>query len=99
MELWVAASIAHLGLAARIISPALGLAVSAGAVPDYSTAWWQPKLDGAFPLSLAENPPIESDVAGAFAERVLRGPLARLDKAMEQFSLARKVRREMWPRR
>ncbi|PKV96173.1 FhuF-like iron-sulfur protein [Amycolatopsis echigonensis] len=89
----VAASIAHLGLAARIISPALGLAVGAGAVPDYSTAWWQPKLGGAFPLSLEENPPVESDVVSAFASRVLRGPLARLDDAMAQFSLARNVRR------
>ncbi|WP_406630674.1 (2Fe-2S)-binding protein [Amycolatopsis sp. WGS_07] len=93
VEVRVAASIAHLGLAARIISPALGLAVGAGAVPDYSAAWWQPKLGGAFPLSLKENPAVESDVVSAFAERVLRGPLARLDKAMAQFSLAENVRR------
>ncbi|MET9264611.1 (2Fe-2S)-binding protein [Amycolatopsis sp. NPDC004079] len=93
VELRVAASIAHLGLAARLLSPALGLAVGEGAVPDYSTAWWQPKLGGAFPLSLTENLPVASDVVNAFAERVLRGPLARLDKAMAQFSLAENVRR------
>lgn len=93
VESRVAASIAHLGLAARLLSPALGLAAGAGAVPDYSTAWWQPKLGGAFPLSLKEDSPVESDVVTAFAERVLRGPLARLDKAMAQFSLAENVRR------
>lgn len=89
----VAASIAHLGLAARIISPALGLAAAIGAVPDYSAAWWQPTLGGAFPLSLPEKPPVSDDVAGAFAERVLRGPLARLDSAVARFSLAENVRR------
>ncbi|MGV9298830.1 (2Fe-2S)-binding protein [Amycolatopsis sp. NPDC003676] len=93
VELRVAASIAHLGLAARLLSPALGLAAGAGAIPDYSTAWWQPKLGGAFPLSLKEDSRVESDVVTAFAERVLRGPLVRLDKAMAQFSLAENVRR------
>ncbi|WP_020658654.1 (2Fe-2S)-binding protein [Amycolatopsis benzoatilytica] len=89
----VAASIAHLGLAARIISPALGLAAAAGAVPDYSAAWWQPKLGGAFPLSLPEAPPVSDDLVGEFADRVLRGPLARLDSAVARFSVAENIRR------
>jgi len=94
----VAASIAHLGLAARIISPALAFAAATGAVPDYSAAWWQPTLGGAFPLSLPENSvpessPPSADPATAFAERVLDGPLARLDSALSRFSLAGNVRR------
>ncbi|WP_033295621.1 (2Fe-2S)-binding protein [Amycolatopsis jejuensis] len=92
VELRVAASIAHLGLAARLLSPALGLAVGAGVVPDYSTAWWQPTLGGAFPLSLTENHVAGPDLAATFAEHVVRGPLARLDTALAGFSLSGTIR-------
>ena len=54
VELRVAASVAQLGLAARLLSPALALAALHGARPclDPGALRWQPELGGAFPLSL-----------------------------------------------
>lgn len=94
VELRVAASVAHLGMAARLCSPALALAAGHHIVPDFADAWWQPVTGGAMPLSLRADatPVAPSEVAGAFAERVLNGPLARLDRAVGAFSLAAKVR-------
>jgi hypothetical protein len=54
VELRVAASVAQLGIAARLISPALGSAVLG--VPlgiDVGQARWIPAIGGPFPLSLA----------------------------------------------
>ncbi|HWD06043.1 MAG TPA: (2Fe-2S)-binding protein [Amycolatopsis sp.] len=86
VELRVAASVAHLGLAARILSPALALAVT-GRVADYGGAWWQPEMGGAFPLSLPEPQP------GSFESAVLNGPIARLDHALDAFSVSEPIRR------
>ena len=54
VEARVAASVTHLGLAARLISPALGMAVLFGAVPgmDPAEVHWQPAAAGPVPLSL-----------------------------------------------
>jgi hypothetical protein len=52
VEFRVAASVTQLGIAARLICPALGMAVVSGAVLRVAAAWWQPMLGGAFPLSL-----------------------------------------------
>jgi len=54
VELRVAASVAQLGLTARLLSPALALAALDGARPclDPGALRWQPELGGAFPLSL-----------------------------------------------
>ncbi|GAA3525030.1 (2Fe-2S)-binding protein [Amycolatopsis ultiminotia] len=94
VELRVAASVAHLGMVARLCSPALALAAGHGRVPDFAGAWWQPTVGGAVPLSLRENaigrPPA---VVAAFDERILQGPVARLDRAVAGFSLAENVRR------
>ena len=50
----VAASVAHLGLVARLVSPTIGLIVHSGQwlVMDLADLWWQPTLVGAFPLSV-----------------------------------------------
>src|SRR5262249_15249744 len=47
-----AASVPQRGIAARLISPPLGLAVTSGALLRVAPARWQPTLGGAFPLSL-----------------------------------------------
>jgi hypothetical protein len=54
VEFRVAASVAHLGVAARLISPVLGTAVLFGWVPrmDPAEVAWQPVLGGPLPLSL-----------------------------------------------
>jgi len=51
-ELRIAASVAFLGLAARLISPALGALVLAGVVPDLSwqRLYWRPAAVGLLPL-------------------------------------------------
>lgn len=88
VELRVAASVAHLGVCARIIAPALGVAVLDGRVMETALeqTWWQPTLGGPFPLS----------VQRASAERLtsaqliwgLRGGLVDITMS----SLARAVR-------
>ncbi|TWE11730.1 hypothetical protein [Rudaeicoccus suwonensis] len=62
LPLRVAASIAHLGLAARILSPAVGLTVLGyDAAPLLrGDAWWQDLMGGPFPLSCAPPRPITS---------------------------------------
>jgi hypothetical protein len=57
IEWRVAASLAQLNLAARVLSPVIGCAVVAGAVPVVSPdlLWWQPVLGGAFPFALVET--------------------------------------------
>ncbi|MEC3992209.1 (2Fe-2S)-binding protein [Actinacidiphila sp. DG2A-62] len=58
VEVRVAASVTHLGLAARVLSPYLALAVLDGWAPDpaappaLAAHRWQPVLGGPYPLSL-----------------------------------------------
>jgi FhuF 2Fe-2S C-terminal domain len=54
VEFRVAASVTHLAVAARLISPVLGMAVLLGRVPtmDPAEVCWQPVLGGPLPLSL-----------------------------------------------
>ncbi|WP_042404144.1 (2Fe-2S)-binding protein [Streptacidiphilus carbonis] len=58
VELRVAASVTHLGLVARILSPALALAVVEGDTRplDLAELRWQPVPGGLFPLSLPRLP-------------------------------------------
>jgi hypothetical protein len=85
VEQRVAASVAHLGLAARLLSPALAAAVLHGALLDHDLAAvrWQPVLGGPVPLSLPDTalggPALEpGPLADAFAARLHDGPLAEL---------------------
>lgn len=50
----VAASVTQQGIAARLVSPWLGLAVHSGRFLAYRSddVWWQPDLGGGFPLSV-----------------------------------------------
>jgi hypothetical protein len=54
----VAASVTHLGLVARLVSPTLGVAAVSGEFPalDLADVWWQPELGGTFPLSAHYRP-------------------------------------------
>lgn len=83
VEFRVAASVTHLGVTARLISPALGVAVVSGALLRVAAAWWQPALGGAFPLSLPAGsaywPGAGRDDGDALAaglwEHVVNGPV------------------------
>ena len=67
----VAASVTHLGLVARLVSPTLGVAASTGGFPalDLADVWWQPELGGTFPLSVHYRP---GGGAAAFVDGPLR---------------------------
>jgi hypothetical protein len=81
VELRVAASVTHLGLAARLISPAL----ATDAVPDLDlrTTWWQPMLGGPFPLSIADT------TAGL--DQLLDGPLTTLVTITRPFGVSDQI--------
>lgn len=66
----VAASVAHLGLAARLIAPMIG-AISLGCPPlswSPDQLWWHDQLSGAFPLSVARQLAAEESWPGATVE-------------------------------
>lgn len=52
----VAASVAHLGLVARLISPQLGAQISGGGLTlDPEKTWWQRVVGGPVPLSVSDD--------------------------------------------
>jgi hypothetical protein len=81
VELRVAASVTHLGLVARLVSPAL----AADVVPDLDLrlTWWQPMLGGPFPLSVADT--------SASLDQLLDGPLTTLTAAARPFGVADQI--------
>lgn len=105
VDLRVAASVAHLGLVARLVCPALALAVSSGVLLEVglSGTRWQPVLGGAFPLSLpldagsnigdcaGNAEPTPQHLAGLLASRVLDGPVRDLVEVTAQLSVSRRV--------
>jgi hypothetical protein len=87
VEFRVAASVTHLGVAARLISPALGTAVLSGRVlrMDPAEVAWQPVLGGPLPLSLpasalagSGDQPGAGQLAGELRQGVLNGPVRAL---------------------
>jgi len=68
----VAASVVFLGLASRLVSPALGAAVLGGVVPDLTVdgLWWRPVEGGPLPLAARA-------VRGAAAGDLSAGPQLR----------------------
>jgi hypothetical protein len=97
VELRVAASVTHLGLVARLVSPALAFAVISGELleVDLGATRWQRAVGGAFPLSV--QPPTDTDasdpalLAGLLARRVLDGPVRDLVEATAPLSVSRHV--------
>jgi hypothetical protein len=58
VEIRVAASVAHLGLVARLLAPMIG-AISLGCPPlswSLDDLWWQHELGGPYPLSVTPRP-------------------------------------------
>ncbi|MFJ6568561.1 (2Fe-2S)-binding protein [Streptomyces sp. NPDC091292] len=99
VEIRVAASVAHLGLAARLVSPALAAAVLHGLVlaPGLADLRWQPVTGGPVPLSLPDDTlagdpaTTPTRLADELSGRLLDGPLRELAAAMEEFSLSRHI--------
>lgn len=102
----VAASVAQLGLAARLVAPALAATVLTGAAPrlDPLRLYWRDELGGPFPLALDTGVPSPADVGpaeptsagpgGSFADGVLR-PLVDpvVDAAARRYAVSRTVLR------
>jgi hypothetical protein len=91
VEFRVAASIAQLGLCARLLSPALGAAAAGRTLPvDVGQARWVPALGGPFRLSLAEAAVVaEADTAATAA--LLAGPITQIVRAVEAMAVSPRV--------
>lgn len=91
VELRVAASVAHLGLVARLVSPVLAVAAVSGELvrTDLRRLRWRAELGGAFPLSVPEA--VGRADPGVIAERLLDGSVRQLVEAVGAFSVARQV--------
>ncbi|RKN08356.1 (2Fe-2S)-binding protein [Streptomyces radicis] len=92
----VAASVAHLGLVARLVSPALALAVLRRApfAASLGALWWRPVLGGPVPLSVAVEH--GGAAAGRGPAELLRacldrGPVGELTAAFGTLSLSPRI--------
>ena len=103
VEWRVAASVAHLGLVARLVSPALAAAAILGvALPvGLDGARWQPLPGGMFPLSLPEPPeqlpaaeplPV-AGLAARLGELLLDRPVRELAGAVRSLSVSERILR------
>ena len=98
VEFRVAASIAQLGLCARLLSPALGAAAAGQALPvDITQARWVPSLGGPFRLSLPDTVLEASVVPGsaaagrAGAAGLLAGPITQIVRAVQAMAVSPRV--------
>ncbi len=93
----MAASVTHLGVAARLISPILGTAVLFGRVPrmDPAEVAWRPVLGGPLPLSLPASvlagdgdQPGAGQLASELRQNLLNGPVRALTEVTEAMSVS-----------
>lgn len=94
----VAVSVAQLGLAARLLAPALALAVETGTVVamPLPNLYWQPTLGGPFPLALpspvpGSRQPVEA-VAAEFRRTVLDTAVRDLVTVAGRWPLSVRIR-------
>jgi hypothetical protein len=67
----VVASVAHLGLISRLIAPAIGAFTLGHTVcMSIDDLWWQDRLGGPYPLSVARQPVTELPVPGPAVEAI-----------------------------
>jgi hypothetical protein len=90
----VAASVAQLGLVARLLAPVFGAAVIDGRLLVLDDASWRPAVGGPMPLALPDTAlggvPYDSLVVG-IGERVLSGPVLALVDLTAGLSVSPKV--------
>jgi hypothetical protein len=95
VEFRVAASIAQLGLCARLLSPALGAAAAGRALPvDTAQARWIPALGGPFRLSLPDTALAASALkssAAAAPTDLLAGPITQIVRAVQAMAVSPRV--------
>jgi hypothetical protein len=92
VEFRVAASVAQLGLCARLLSPVLGAAAAGRALPvDTAQTWWIPALGGPFRLSLPELPLLDPATPEAACLALLDGPIGQITRAVEAMAVSPQV--------
>ncbi|HEY7433021.1 MAG TPA: (2Fe-2S)-binding protein [Streptosporangiaceae bacterium] len=95
VELRVAASVAQLGLCARLMSPVLGAAVLGGTLHiEVAQARWVPSLGGPFRLSVpgtAVRGRSSLGAGGAAWQRLLDGPISQLARSVASMSVSPQV--------
>jgi hypothetical protein len=90
VEFRVAASIAQLGLCARLLSPVLGAAAAGWALSiDTAQARWIPALGGPFRLSLPEGAAAGAGTTAPLA--VLAGPVRQVVQAVAAMAVSPQV--------
>ena len=83
IELRVAASVAHLGLVARLVAPALGAAVTGHRVDmRLDVLWWQDTLGGPVPLSIPVAGPLAESAGGGARDSAEVLPRRFLDEVI-----------------
>jgi hypothetical protein len=95
VELRTAASIAQLGLVARLVAPAIGTAVLTGRLLSMDDAWWQPVLGGPMPLSVPrealDGASYDGPLGQALGRGLLDGPVRALVEITAKLSVSRQV--------
>jgi len=95
VEFRVAASVAQLGLSARLISPVLAAEVLGGDLHiDVAQARWVPSLGGPFRLSVPGPALIrqgDADPGGAGRRALLDGPISQLVGSVRQMAVSHQV--------
>jgi hypothetical protein len=95
VEFRVAASVAQLGLSARLISPVLGAEVLGGELRiEAAQARWVPSLGGPFRLSVPGTALARRDDAdrgGAGRLALLDGPISQLVRSVRQMAVSQQV--------
>jgi hypothetical protein len=97
VEFRVAASVAQLGLCARLLSPVLGAAAAGWALSvDTAQARWVPALGGPFRLSLPAEAEEEAEVpeagpSGTAPLALLAGPVRQLVEAVAAMAVSPQV--------
>ncbi|AEW99327.1 (2Fe-2S)-binding protein [Streptantibioticus cattleyicolor] len=94
----VAASVTHLGVVARLVSPLLAVAAAYGlpSAPGLAEMWWRPGSGGAFPLSLPFGAPADEGRPGRglsepVAAGLVDGALGQLVGVFAELSVSRRV--------
>jgi hypothetical protein len=91
VEFRVAASIAQLGLCARLLSPALGAAATGRTLPvDAEQARWVPALGGPFRLSLPDDA-VTAEAGTDETAALLAGPVTQIVRAVEAMAVSPRV--------
>jgi hypothetical protein len=105
VEIRVAASVTHLGLAARLLSPALAAAVLYGLLltPALRDIRWQPVTGGPIPMSVSllalrepgrsGMPSTPQQLTSRLSHELLNGSLRELSEAMGPFSVSPHIMR------